>query len=97
MEFEWDERKAAQNLTKHGVSFHEAVDSFLDPFGFAVDDIRHSNVENRHYWIGKSPSGRILTTWYTRRESRVRIIGAAELRNFRKWYETTKNKKHSSK
>jgi uncharacterized DUF497 family protein len=97
MEFEWDDTKATQNLRKHGVSFHEAVDSFLDPFGFAVDDIRHSSVENRRYWVGKSPSNRIITTWYTRRESRIRIIGAAEFRNFRKLYEIAKNKKYPIK
>ncbi len=27
MEFEWDERKAAANLNKHGVSFHEGAQS----------------------------------------------------------------------
>jgi uncharacterized DUF497 family protein len=29
--FEWDERKAAQNVTKHGVPFEYAVQVFLDP------------------------------------------------------------------
>ena len=32
MKFEWDEAKDASNLRKHGVSFHEAVDVFDDPF-----------------------------------------------------------------
>jgi uncharacterized protein len=31
MEFEWDEKKAAANLTKHGVSFDEAKTVFDDP------------------------------------------------------------------
>ena len=30
MNFEWDENKAAINLQKHGISFHEAVTVFQD-------------------------------------------------------------------
>ena len=30
--FEWDERKAASNLVKHGVSFEAAADTFSDPY-----------------------------------------------------------------
>ena len=29
--FEWDEKKAAANLRKHGVSFEEAASAFGDP------------------------------------------------------------------
>ena len=31
LEFEWDSRKAMQNLVKHGVSFEEALTVFADP------------------------------------------------------------------
>ena len=31
MNFEWDHRKAAENLRKHGVSFHEAATVLDDP------------------------------------------------------------------
>ena len=31
MQFEWDERKAAENLAKHGVPFAYVVRAFLDP------------------------------------------------------------------
>ena len=31
MRFEWDQAKAADNLAKHGVSFHEAAPVFRDP------------------------------------------------------------------
>ena len=30
IEFEWDERKAAVNVKKHGVSFESAADAFSD-------------------------------------------------------------------
>lgn len=39
MEFEWDERKAASNLAKHGVSFEQATRAFADPNAIEyVDD-----------------------------------------------------------
>jgi uncharacterized DUF497 family protein len=36
--FEWDPRKAASNLRRHGVSFEEAVDVFADPLARIFDD-----------------------------------------------------------
>ena len=32
VDFEWDSRKAQLNLEKHGVSFEEAAEVFVDPF-----------------------------------------------------------------
>lgn len=31
MQFEWDPRKAAGNVRKHGVSFNDAISVFADP------------------------------------------------------------------
>ena len=94
MEFEWDANKAEINLKKHKVSFTEAVSSFSDPDGFVLKSEKHSNIEERFYWIGKGESGRILTTRFTRRGEKIRIIGSAEWREFRTLYnEKTKLKK----
>lgn len=38
MEFEWDLSKEVENLRKHGITFSEAVESFLDPDGFQLID-----------------------------------------------------------
>ena len=84
MEFEWDASTEAENLRKHKISFAEAVESFYDPAGFVVVDVRHSEVEQRFYWIGKSSSDRVITTRFTRRGAKIRIIGSAEWREFRK-------------
>ena len=93
MEFEWDAAKELANISKHKVNFTEAVETFFDPKSFQMTDIKHSEREPRSYWIGKSNSGRILTTWFTRRGSTIRLIGSAEWRQFRRLYnETTKNK-----
>jgi uncharacterized DUF497 family protein len=29
--FEWDEKKNAENIRKHGISFEKATDAFFDP------------------------------------------------------------------
>jgi uncharacterized DUF497 family protein len=86
MDFEWDIEKELDNVKKHGVSFLEAIETFSDPDGFAMEDIKHSGNEARYYWIGKSRRGRILTTRYTRRGNNIRLIGSAEWREFRKLY-----------
>ena len=92
MEFEWDLDKELANIKKHKISFAEAVESFFDPKGFQMLDRDHSGAtEDRYYWVGKSKSNRILTTWFTHRGRLIRIIGCAEWRKFRRlYYETTK-------
>lgn len=94
MEFEWDAKKARENIKKHKVSFAEACESFEDPNGFVLEDTVHSQSEDRFYWIGKSSSGKILTTRFTMRKRNIRIIGSAEWREFKVIYnEKTKLEK----
>lgn len=74
--FEWDGRKAASNLAKHGVSFAEAVTAFRDPCGRIVQDPRHSHSEERLALVGRSERGRLLVIMFTEREDRIRLISA---------------------
>ncbi|MFI3121382.1 MAG: BrnT family toxin [Methylococcaceae bacterium] len=46
--FEWDPVKAKTHLQKHGVSFEEAVEIFLDPLQLSMPD-KQSELEER--WI----------------------------------------------
>lgn len=89
MEFEWDASKELANIKKHGIPFTDAVETFFDPNGIQLMDAKHSGSEIRLYWIGKAAKGRVLTTWFTKRGSLIRIIGCAEWRKFRRLYETT--------
>ena len=86
MEFEWDTKKEADNLRTHRVSFAEAVEAFFDRQRLLLVDEKHSAAEDRFYWVGKSASGRVLTTRFTRRGTKIRIIGSAEWREFRRLY-----------
>ena len=74
--FEWDPRKAARNLAKHGVSFGEAASVFDDRFAEFAYDQEHSSHEDRYVLRGVSDRERVLLVWYTERGERVRIIGA---------------------
>jgi hypothetical protein len=38
-DFEWDDRKAAINLKKHGVSFEEALTALADPNAIEAPDL----------------------------------------------------------
>lgn len=51
MEFEWDENKAAANIQKHGVTFEEAAEVFLDPF-YQTGDASADKKEERDFIIG---------------------------------------------
>jgi uncharacterized DUF497 family protein len=78
VEFEWDASKAASNLSKHGVSFAEAMTVFGDPLEVAIPDPGYSDAELRFASIGLSEAGRLLVVAYTERGQRIRIISARE-------------------
>lgn len=79
MRFVWDEKKAATNLSKHGVSFEEAATVFGDPLSDTFDDPDHSVDEQRFLIIGTSGRGRMLLVAHTDDGVVVRIISAREL------------------
>ena len=74
--FEWDGRKAASNLQKHGVSFEEAATAFGDPLSVTIDDPDHSEKEERLILLGRSERGRFLVVVHTERGDTIRIISA---------------------
>jgi uncharacterized DUF497 family protein len=76
MEFEWDNRKAANNLKKHGVSFHEAASVFGDPLAITFDDPDHSIGEHRLLTFGTTRTGKMVIVSHTERNGSMRIISA---------------------
>ena len=76
IEFEWDPKKAASNLAKHGVSFDEGASAFRDPLSLTISDPDHSEDENRYLLLGQSSDGRLVVVSHTERGARIRIIGA---------------------
>ena len=79
MEFEWDIRKAAANLRKHGVSFEEAATAFGDYLSTTASDPDHSTEEERYITVGLSNLGRLLIVAHSERGGRIRIVSARTL------------------
>jgi uncharacterized DUF497 family protein len=73
--FEFDARKAAANLNKHGVSFHEAMTVFDDPLAATLPDELHSEDEDRWITTGLSSGHRVL--FISRSARRGRITSAS--------------------
>ena len=67
LEFEWNRDKAAANISKHGVTFGEAMTVFRDPLAYTTDDVAHSADERREIIIGLLPDGRLLVVGFTER------------------------------
>lgn len=87
-EYEWNEEKAAANLSKHGVAFDEAKSVFEDPLHVDFYDPDHSYNEQRFIMVGQSIQGRLLIVSYTERGDVIRLIGAREAtRRERRHYE----------
>ena len=84
--FEWDDKKDRENQIKHGVSFYEAQQAFLDFNRLIAEDIEHSEHESRYYCFGKFEN-EIMTVRFTYRGHKIRIIGAGYWRKGRKIYE----------
>ncbi len=88
MEFIWDPGKAASNLRRRGISFHEAATVFSDLLSTTVYDPDHSVEENRYITVGISYRARMLMVAHTEQNDHVRIISVRELtRRERRQYE----------
>lgn len=88
MRFEWDQKKAATNLRKHGITFQEAATVFGDPLAITFQDPDHSEHEERQITFGQSLQKRLIVVSHTKRGDRLRIISARLMdRNERVIYE----------
>jgi uncharacterized DUF497 family protein len=82
--FEWDPAKAEANLKKHGVTFVEAQQAFLDSRRVIARDKRHSDAEPRFYcFVGAG----VPTVRFTYRAGVILIIGAGYWRQGKKLHE----------
>ena len=76
MKFEWNARKAALNLKKHGVTFEEAATVFRDTLSVTGHDPDHSTNEERFITFGVSSLKRLLVGSHADRKDAVRMISA---------------------
>lgn len=81
IEFEWDNKKAEENLKKHRINFDEAVSVFYDDFARTKPDPDHSNNESRFIIQGLSNKNKLLVISFTERYGKIRIINARKSTN----------------
>jgi len=85
-EFEWDRTNAQTNFEKHGVTFEEAAEVFLDPFHVVGD--ASANSEEREFALGYSLAERLLLVVHIERSTSIRMISArVATRTERRLYE----------
>lgn len=86
--FQWDDIKAAMNITDHGVTFEAGRGVFKDPFALDWLDESEDYGEDRYVIIGMSKR-RLLYVAYTMRGEAIRIISArlAEPQERRRYHE----------
>ena len=82
--FEWDDQKAASNLSKHGVSFNDAVSVFGDGRALTLTDTDHIELEDRSRTCGVLNKERLLVVVHTERRNGIRIISARKTTRYKK-------------
>ncbi|MDO8206948.1 MAG: BrnT family toxin [Gallionella sp.] len=76
MKFEWDSKKAATNLKKHGVSFDSVTSAFEDELSATFPDPDHSISEARLITYGVGIDGKLLVIAHAELDDTIRIISA---------------------
>jgi len=89
LEFEWDERKARENLKKHGISFEEARSAFYDELALVFFDPDHSDEEDRFLLLGTSYKLNTVVVCHCFRadEAKIRLVSARKADSEeQRWY-----------
>ena len=75
--FVWNATKAKVNLSKHGVSFEQAVEAFFDPFLRVIDNAGLADGEARDVLLGMDENWSLLFVVHIAVEGeQFRIISA---------------------
>jgi uncharacterized DUF497 family protein len=85
--FDWDEGNRDKNWLKHHVTGGECEEVFFNVPLLVADDVKHSQMEQRHFVLGQTNNGRLLFVSFVIRENKIRIISARDMhRKERKVY-----------
>jgi uncharacterized DUF497 family protein len=78
MEFEYDPRKSASNLRKHGIDFEQAKELWLDARALIVTA---RITDEERFAVVAQFGEKIWTCIFTIRDERIRIISTRRARN----------------
>lgn len=76
--FEWDKGNEQKNV-KHGITPAEAEQVFLNEPLIVLDDLKHSDSEQRFHALGQTGEGRLLHITVTIRTTMIRVISARNM------------------
>lgn len=77
IQFEWDEQKAARNISKHAISFEEVIPLFTSGVDYLeIFDTDHSHDEERFICIGPITRGIVVVVFVDEDSDLIRIISA---------------------
>ncbi len=86
--FEWDDGNSRKRADKHAVSQAEAEGVFFNDPLILVEDLRHSDSEQRFNALGKTSQNRLLHVTLRESGTMIRVISARDMhRKERKFYE----------
>lgn len=77
--FDWNKGNRDKNLKKHGVTDIECEEIFFDENKIQLNDVLHSNREERFILLGKTKMSRLLFVVYTLRNSNIRVVSARDV------------------
>ena len=77
--FDWDAGNTPKNVLGHGVSQAEAEEVFFVAPIVLLEDDKHSNGERRYLIFGPTGAGRLLTSAFTLRQHRIRIVSVRDM------------------
>lgn len=77
--FLWDEGNVLKSWVKHRVTAAECEQIFFNLPLIVVEDLVHSQVEERLYALGQTDAGRLLLVVFTLRRNLIRVISARDM------------------
>ncbi len=77
--FEWDKGNIDKSVNKHKVSNKEAEEVFENEPIIIIEDVKHSDQEERFVALGKTNKERLLFLSFTVRKDRIRIISSRDM------------------
>ena len=78
MKFIWNAKKNSINKSKHGITFEEAAQVFLDVNYVIKYDEDHSDSEDRFEIIGITEKGLLFVVFVEKIKNEIRIISACK-------------------
>ena len=77
--FEWGEGDLTKNWEKHSVSEGESEQIFFRQPLIVKRDVKHSELENRYYALGRTDAERLLFVVFTVRKDKIGVISARDM------------------